>query len=120
MKRILSLLLVLVLLVLGLLVLRLLVLTGSSLGLVFLYFLYLGVLLVLTAGALSSRAGLMSIGDLYCSLYLCGLSHKSKETAASKVDYFKINRVSAYLQIPYLLWCSFALYLNLGIYLLNR
>ena len=36
------------------------------------------------------------------------------------LDYYKINRAAAYLQIPYLLWCTFALYLNLGIYLLNR
>ena len=30
-----------------------------------------------------------------------------------------INRLAAYLQIPYLLWCTFAAYLNLAIYLLN-
>lgn len=27
---------------------------------------------------------------------------------------------AAYLQVPYLLWCLFALYLNIGIYVLNR
>lgn len=31
-----------------------------------------------------------------------------------------ISKTAAYLQIPYLLWVSFAGYLNLGIYLLNR
>lgn len=30
-----------------------------------------------------------------------------------------INRLAAYLQIPYLLWCTFAAYLNLAVYLLN-
>lgn len=30
-----------------------------------------------------------------------------------------INKIAAYLQIPYLLWIIFAAYLNLGIYLLN-
>lgn len=30
-----------------------------------------------------------------------------------------INRLAGYLQIPYLLWCSFAAYLNLAVYLLN-
>lgn len=33
--------------------------------------------------------------------------------------FYKYSRLSAYLQIPYLLWCIFASYLNLGIYLLN-
>lgn len=31
----------------------------------------------------------------------------------------KISPVAAYLQIPYLLWCLFAAYLNYSIYLLN-
>ena len=32
----------------------------------------------------------------------------------------KIDRPSAWLQIPYLLWVAFAAYLNLGVWLLNR
>lgn len=36
------------------------------------------------------------------------------------VAFFKIKPVAAYLQIPYLLWLSFAAYLNLGIYTLNK
>ena len=36
------------------------------------------------------------------------------------VKYFKINRPAAYLQIPYALWVTFAGYLNLGIFILNR
>lgn len=36
------------------------------------------------------------------------------------VKYFKINRTAAYLQIPYALWVTFAGYLNLGIFILNR
>ena len=31
----------------------------------------------------------------------------------------KVNLISSYLMIPYLLWCCFALVLNLSIYLLN-
>lgn len=34
-------------------------------------------------------------------------------------EFFEVNRTAAYLQIPYLLWCLFALYLNLSIILLN-
>ena len=35
-------------------------------------------------------------------------------------DYRKINKTAAYLQIPYALWVTFAGYLNLGIWWLNR
>ena len=31
----------------------------------------------------------------------------------------KVNLISSYLMIPYLLWCCFALVLNLSIYLIN-
>ncbi|MBO5287743.1 MAG: tryptophan-rich sensory protein [Clostridia bacterium] len=34
-------------------------------------------------------------------------------------DYSKINKLAAYLQIPYLLWVTFAGILNFSIYLLN-
>ncbi len=36
------------------------------------------------------------------------------------IKYYNINKLAALLQIPYLLWVTFAGYLNLGIYLLNR
>ena len=36
------------------------------------------------------------------------------------LNYVKINRIAAYLQIPYLIWVTFAGYLNLGIFILNR
>ena len=36
------------------------------------------------------------------------------------IEYFKINKLSGYLLIPYILWIIFAGYLNLTIYLLNR
>lgn len=32
----------------------------------------------------------------------------------------QINAFASYLQIPYLLWCTFAAYLNFGVYILNR
>ncbi len=34
--------------------------------------------------------------------------------------FYKYDKAAAILQIPYLLWVTFAGYLNLGIYLLNR
>lgn len=36
------------------------------------------------------------------------------------VSFWKISKPAALLQIPYLLWVTFAGYLNLGIFLLNR
>ena len=36
------------------------------------------------------------------------------------VKFSKINKCAAYLQIPYLIWTTFAAYLNLAIYILNR
>lgn len=35
-------------------------------------------------------------------------------------SYSRISRAAAWLQIPYLLWCCFAAYLNFGVWLLNR
>ena len=34
--------------------------------------------------------------------------------------FYKYDKPAAYLQIPYLLWVTFAGYLNVGIYWLNR
>ncbi len=34
-------------------------------------------------------------------------------------SFYEIDKLAAYLQIPYLLWVTFAAYLNLAIYLLN-
>lgn len=36
------------------------------------------------------------------------------------LTYRKVDKASAWLQIPYLLWVAFAGYLNLGVWLLNR
>ena len=36
------------------------------------------------------------------------------------MEFYKENKLSAYLQIPYLIWTIFATYLNVGIYLLNK
>ena len=38
---------------------------------------------------------------------------------ATMIEFFKIDKTAAYLLIPYLLWCLFALYLNIGIVVLN-
>lgn len=39
--------------------------------------------------------------------------------AVTIYKFYKINKISSILLIPYFLWCCFALYLNFGIYLLN-
>lgn len=36
------------------------------------------------------------------------------------VNFYKCNKIAAYLQIPYLLWLIFACVLNFSIFLLNR
>lgn len=36
------------------------------------------------------------------------------------VSFFRISKFAGLLQIPYLLWVTFAGYLNLGVYLLNK
>lgn len=35
------------------------------------------------------------------------------------VQFYRVNPIAAYLQIPYLLWCIFAAYLNFQIIILN-
>ena len=39
---------------------------------------------------------------------------------ATILQYRKISPLAAVLQVPYLLWVTFAAYLNFGIYLFNR
>ena len=36
------------------------------------------------------------------------------------IKYYKINNISGYLLIPYIIWLLFAGYLNISIYLLNK
>jgi len=36
------------------------------------------------------------------------------------IDFYSKNRIAGLLQLPYLLWCLFAAYLNFGVYLLNK
>ena len=36
------------------------------------------------------------------------------------VLFARVDKAAAYLQIPYLLWVTFALYLNVGVWMLNR
>ena len=36
------------------------------------------------------------------------------------VTFFRVDKPAAWLQVPYLLWVTFAAYLNLGVWLLNR
>ena len=35
------------------------------------------------------------------------------------IEFFKVNKFSAYIQIPYLLWSVFASYLSFGVFFLN-
>ncbi len=39
--------------------------------------------------------------------------------AATLVRFYQISKVAGYLMVPYLLWLTFAAYLNLGIWILN-
>ena len=41
-------------------------------------------------------------------------------TAAMILAFYRVDPPAAYLQIPYLLWLSFALYLNIAVWQLNR
>ncbi|MBE6958549.1 MAG: tryptophan-rich sensory protein [Ruminococcaceae bacterium] len=34
-------------------------------------------------------------------------------------DFYKLDKTAAYLQIPYLIWLTFAAYLNIGVWVLN-
>lgn len=36
------------------------------------------------------------------------------------LSFSKVDKLAAWFQLPYLLWVSFALYLNFGVWLLNR
>jgi len=36
------------------------------------------------------------------------------------IKFYNINKLAAYLQIPYVLWVAFATYLNFGLYILNK
>lgn len=36
------------------------------------------------------------------------------------LTFYKVDKLAAWLQIPYLIWLTFAAYLNLGVWLLNR
>ena len=36
------------------------------------------------------------------------------------IEFYRKDKIAAYLQIPYLLWSIFASYLNIGVYLLNN
>ena len=39
--------------------------------------------------------------------------------SAMIIKFYKIDKTSAYLQIPYIIWLIFAAYLNFGIVVLN-
>jgi len=57
------------------------------------------------------RAFLFSLFWLLVLLYLI---------VRTIIKYYKINKTAAFLQIPYLIWVTFAGYLNFGIWWLNR
>ena len=40
--------------------------------------------------------------------------------AVMLAQFYRVSKVAAYLNVPYLVWLTFAAYLNLGVYLLNR
>ena len=52
----------------------------------------------------------------FSALWLAGMI---AAIAVMILAYRKVSRTAAWLQLPYLLWCCFALYLNIGIWRLN-
>ena len=36
------------------------------------------------------------------------------------VQFYRADKIAGWLMVPYLLWTVFALYLNIGVYFLNR
>jgi len=36
------------------------------------------------------------------------------------LSFRKVDKLAAWLQVPYLLWVTFAAYLNFGVWMLNR
>ena len=36
------------------------------------------------------------------------------------LQFYKVDKIAAYLQIPYLIWLTFAAYLNIGVWYLNQ
>ena len=54
---------------------------------------------------------------VFSFVWLCGLFILIVLTV---VNYKKVSKTAAYLQIPYLLWVAYAGYLNLAISILNR
>ncbi len=57
------------------------------------------------------------VGNVMLSLYI--LLALWVLILANMILYARINKYASYLLIPYILWVSFAAYLNYGIYLLN-
>lgn len=53
---------------------------------------------------------------LPAALWLAGLICA---TGIMMLYFYKVKPLAAYLQIPYILWCIFALYLNIGVFILN-
>lgn len=41
-------------------------------------------------------------------------------TVLMLIYYYKVSKVAFYLNIPYMIWLPFALYLNIGVFLLNH
>ena len=52
----------------------------------------------------------------FSALWLVGLI---VSVIAMTALYRRISRTAAWMQVPYLLWCCFALYLNIGVWWLN-
>ncbi|MBR5371138.1 MAG: tryptophan-rich sensory protein [Oscillospiraceae bacterium] len=52
----------------------------------------------------------------FSALWLVGLI---VSVIAMTALYRRISRTAAWMQVPYLLWCCFALYLNIGVWRLN-
>jgi len=76
----------------------------------FFYGLQLGLNFIWTLVFFRARAYLAAVGILIGMIVAI---------TAMILEFQKIKPLAAWLQVPYLYWCFFALYLNVGVWLLN-
>ena len=69
-------------------------------------------------GIFTSQSNFISKSQLYLFAFIWLLILIACILLMIKI-FTKVNKISAYLLIPYILWCIYAAYLNLGIVILN-
>ena len=94
---------------------------------------FMALILVLRTASINSKAVLLFVGQLFLNLIWSPMFFKYKLYSVALLDiflliivlgftivaFYKISHVAAYLLVPYLLWLSFASYLNTYIVMNN-